>query len=121
MLGLEDHGGITGTADEVLALVGPAKTDWLGVNLDVGNFEAEDPYEEIRRCAPYAVNVHWKPEMKGWGASGPRKVDWSRVIKILRESKYCGYLAMEYESADDPRKALPVLLQATREVLKSGA
>jgi sugar phosphate isomerase/epimerase len=117
MLGLEDHGGIVGSADGVLSLIQPAKTDWLGVNLDVGNFQTDDPYEDIRRCAPYAVNVHWKPRLKPRGAVAAQDADWPRIVKILRDANYHGYLALEYESKEDPHTAVPKLLLRTREVL----
>ena len=37
-LALENHGGITGTSEQMLALVRGIKSDWFGVNLDTGNF-----------------------------------------------------------------------------------
>ena len=117
IIGMEDHGGIVGNADGVLAVIQPAKTDWLGVNLDVGNFATEDPYEDIRRCAPYAVNSHWKPMFASYKGSGPRPADWPRIVKILREANYHGYLALEYELTADPYAALPDLLRKTRDAL----
>jgi sugar phosphate isomerase/epimerase len=117
MIGMEDHGGIVADAGGVLALIQPAKTEWLGVNLDVGNFGTEDPYEDIRRCAPYAVNCHWKPVFKAYKGSGARPANWPRIVKILREANYHGYLALEYELKEDPHTALPGLLQKTRDAL----
>jgi hypothetical protein len=35
---MENHGGITATADQLLALIKPIKSEWYGVNLDTGNF-----------------------------------------------------------------------------------
>ncbi len=119
VVGMEDHGGIVADADGVLAIMQAAKTEWLGVNLDVGNFGTEDPYDDIRRCAPYAVNSHWKPVFKGYKGSGPRQADWPRIVKILREANYHGYLALEYELKQDPHTALPDLLQKTRAALSS--
>src|SRR5439155_20256653 len=43
-LALENHGGITATADQILAIVQAVKHDWFGVNLDTGNFHTADPY-----------------------------------------------------------------------------
>ena len=119
LIGMEDHGGIVGDADGVLAIIQAAKTEWLGVNLDVGNFGTEDPYEDIKRCAPYAVNVHWKPVIKDHQKSGSRAADWPRIVKILREANYHGYLALEYELKEDPYTALPDLLAKTRAALTS--
>src|SRR6185295_14897923 len=42
-LALENHGGVTATAEQMLALVTAVKHDWFGVNLDTGNFHTADP------------------------------------------------------------------------------
>ena len=34
-----------------------------------------------------------------------------RVVKILREANYQGYVALEYEAAEDPWTAVPRLLK----------
>ena len=46
-LALENHGGITDTPENLLALVKPVKSAWLGVNIDTGNFRTADPYADI--------------------------------------------------------------------------
>ena len=63
-LALENHGGITATADQVLALVRGVKSPWFGVNLDTGNFHTKDPYADLARVAPYAVTVQLKTEIQ---------------------------------------------------------
>ena len=66
-LALENHGGITATSDQVLALVKAVKSDWFGVNLDTGNFHTADPYADLARLAPYAVTVQLKTEIQRAG------------------------------------------------------
>ncbi len=63
-LALENHGGITGTAEQMLTLVRTAKSDWFGVNLDTGNFRTADPYADLARIAPYAVVCQMKTEIQ---------------------------------------------------------
>ena len=104
---LENHGGITGTADQVLHLMDQMKgspAGWFGLNLDCGNFHT-DPYREIERCAPHAITTHAKRSMRG--PSGPERVDYTRVVEIMRRAGYSGYLSVEYEDRDDPRTAVP--------------
>src|SRR5205807_1058130 len=67
LLALENHGGITGSADQILRLVDAVNNDWLGINLDFGNFKG-DVYPQFRRCAPRAVATHAKGSFHG--ASG---------------------------------------------------
>ena len=66
MIGLENHGGITAEAADLLAICEAVGDHaWFGVNLDTGNFHSKDPYEELILSAPKAVNVQVKVHMSG--------------------------------------------------------
>ncbi|WCJ58658.1 sugar phosphate isomerase/epimerase [Fontisphaera persica] len=119
MLGLENHGGIVTTAEQLLALVKAVRSPWFGVNLDTGNFTSEDPYAELAACAPYAVNVQIKVEVRRQGAPKPEPADLPRLVRILREANYQGYVALEYEAAEDPWDAVPRWLKAMQAALAS--
>ena len=82
-LALENHGGITGTAEQLLALVKAVKHDWFGVNLDTGNFHTADPYGDLEKAAPYAVTVQVKTEIQRRGMK-KEDADLKRLIDILR-------------------------------------
>ena len=84
-LALENHGGITGTAEQMLALVKAVKHDWFGVNLDTGNFHTADPYADLEKVAPYAVTVQVKTEIQRRGMK-KEDADLKRLIDILRGS-----------------------------------
>ena len=51
-LALENHGGLTATADEMLEIVRDVKSPWFGVNLDTGNFHSADFYGEMAQVGP---------------------------------------------------------------------
>jgi sugar phosphate isomerase/epimerase len=109
-LGLENHGGIVAEPDDLLDIVRGVESPWFGINLDTGNFHTADPYADLARCAPYAVNVQVKVEMQARGqAKGP--ADLPRLIRILRETGYQGYVVLEYEAAEDPWVAVPPVLR----------
>ena len=112
---LENHGGITGTADQVLRLVEQLRGPWFGLNLDFGNFH-QDPYVEIERCAPHAITTHVKRTMRG--PSGPEAVDYERVAEIMRGVGYSGYFSIEYEDKEDPRTAVPEFVQHLQQVIR---
>lgn len=114
-LGLENHGGIVAEPQDFLEIVQSVKSPWLGVNLDLGNFNTDDPYRDLALCAPYAVNVHFKSEIS---ARGRRReaADLPRLVKILRDANYQGYAALEYENAPDPYQAVPGLLKRMKEL-----
>ena len=44
--------------------------------------------------------------------------DLKRVLDILRAARYRGYVALEYEAAEDPFKAVPRHLGQLRELMK---
>jgi sugar phosphate isomerase/epimerase len=110
---LENHGGITATADQMLAIVRAVNSDWFGVNFDTGNFHTADPYADLARIAPYAVVVQIKTEIQRAGQK-KEEADLRRLIGILRAANYRGYVALEYEAADDPKVGVPRALQALR-------
>jgi sugar phosphate isomerase/epimerase len=112
-LALENHGGLTTTIDGILQLVQAVQSPWFGVNLDSGNFQSSNPYDDLARLAPYAVNVQIKVSMRP--AGGPKEpADLKRLAKILRDSSYRGYIVLEYEEADDPRQACPRYIEQLR-------
>lgn len=115
-LGLENHGGIVAEPDDLLDIVRAIDNPWFGVNLDTGNFHTTDPYADLARCLPYAVNVQVKVEMQPKGQpQGP--ADLERLGKMLRDGGYQGFVALEYEAAEDPWEAVPRFLDRLRPLL----
>lgn len=117
-LALENHGGLTETVDGHLALVRDVKSPWFGVNVDTGNFHSDDPYADLEKIAPYALNVQIKVVIH---RGGPKKStpgepsDFKRLAKMMRDVGYRGFIVLEYEEQDDPRKACPKYLADLRE------
>ena len=115
-LALENHGGIVSTPDQLLAIVREIKSDWFGVNLDTGNFHGADPYAELAQLAPYAVVVQVKVEMSpGGGKKQP--ADLGRIVKLLRDVRYQGYVVLEHEAPEDPKTTVPKYLQQLRKLI----
>ena len=115
-LGLENHGGIVAEAADILEIVRAVKSQWCGINLDTGNFRTDDPYHDLELIAPYAVNVQWKAEITPRGKP-KQSADLKRIVKILRDANYQGYLALEYEAQEDAWVAVPRLLKEMQQVL----
>lgn len=113
-LALENHGGLTAAIDGLLELVQSVKSQWFGVNLDTGNFRSADPYADLARLAPYAVNVQVKVSMHP--AEGKKEpADFKRLAKIVRDAGYRGYIVLEYEEPEDPRQACPRYVEQIRQ------
>lgn len=118
ILALENHGGITATADQLLTLVKAAKHPNLGVNLDTGNFRTADPYADMEKVAPYAVIAQVKtdvaPEKKP-----AEKADLKRIIGILKKANYRGYVALEYEGKEPALEVVPGHIEELVKLAKS--
>ena len=115
-LGIENHGGIVAEPAPLLEIVKAVNSPWLGINLDSANFHTEDPYADFAKCAPYAVNVQIKTEVSPKGAASSRS-DLKRYIQILRDAKYQGYVALEFEEKADPWKTVPGVLQELHKLI----
>jgi sugar phosphate isomerase/epimerase len=117
-LALENHGGITATPAQLLKIVKAVEAPEgnFGINFDSGNFHGEDPYAELAEIAPYAINAQIKSEISRKGGK-KEPADLSRMVQILRDAKYSGYVALEYEAAEDPKAAIPGLIKRLREII----
>lgn len=106
LLALENHGGITAEPEQMLRIIEAVKpSPWFGVNFDSGNFRTADPYAALEQIAPYAVNAQIKVAMHPNGNKEP--ADFARILDILRDAGYRGYIVLEYEEDEDPFEAIP--------------
>ncbi len=116
LLALENHGGVTAKADGLLEIVRQVNSTAFGVNFDSGNFQtSDDPYAELEMIAPYAVNAQIKVEMRVSGKDQP--TDLSRVLRILKDAGYSGWVALEYESQEEPMQTIPKHLNELKRLL----
>lgn len=113
-LGVENHGGVVAEAEDLLDIVRAVKSPWVGINLDIGNFHTADPYGDLARCAPYAVNVQYKGLIRPRGSKEAVATDLGRVVRLLKDAGYQGWFVLEYEMPEDPFVRVPVLLREMR-------
>ena len=112
-LALENHGGITATPAQMLRIIERVEnSDWFGVNFDSGNFQTDDPYADLKKIAPWAVNAQVKASISVGGKKQP--ADFARITGILRDAGYRGFVALEYEESESPFTAIPALLDQLR-------
>lgn len=109
-VGVENHGALT--PEQVIEIVDGVESDWFGVNLDTGNFESADPYSDLVKCAPLAVNVQVKVKMKN-EAGDKYDANLGRVAQILRDANYRGNVVMEYEE-EKPFENVPKAMDELR-------
>jgi sugar phosphate isomerase/epimerase len=99
-----------------MQIVKGVQHDWFGVNLDTGNFRTSDPYADLAKLAPYAVNAQIKTEIQRAGMK-KEEADLKRLLGILREAGYRGYVALEYEAEEDPKTAVPRHVETLRKLM----
>jgi sugar phosphate isomerase/epimerase len=96
-LGLEDHQGVTQSADVCLEVMQKVNSPYAGINLDITNFVAtptQDAYAQIAACLPYATNTHIRNHFVD-----QTPVDMDRVWRLFAQAGYKGYMSAEYEPA----------------------
>ena len=117
ILGIENHDSMT-NMDNLLELIGRIDSPWLGVTWDSANVApTEDPYAELERIAPYAVNAQLKVMTKVNGEKA--EADLPRLVQILREADYSGQIVLEYEEKEDPFTGIPKFKAAVENALKA--
>lgn len=119
VLGLENHGGITARAADLLAICeAVGDHPWFGINLDTGNFRT-NPYEELAMIAPLTVNVQVKVRIRQEDGSRGQ-ADFERIKKILVDSGYRGWVTLEYEE-DDPIREVPKYIRELKRIFEGRA
>ncbi|MFV0444535.1 MAG: sugar phosphate isomerase/epimerase family protein [Planctomycetaceae bacterium] len=117
-LALENHGGVTATPEQLLSIVRRVEpSPWFGINFDSGNFRTADPYGDLEKIAPYAINAQIKVAMHPNGQ--PQPADMGRIVEILKRANYRGYVVLEYEEAEDPQVAIPRYIDELRKLIGS--
>ena len=114
-MALENHGGVTTKAEGMLEIIKQVDSPYFGVNFDCGNFRSADPYAELEAIAPYAVNAQLKVDLSREGKR--EDTDLERVLKILRDVGYSGWVALEYEAAEEPKEAIPRIIEKLHKMM----
>lgn len=112
---LENHWGLTGTADGCARIHEGVGSPWLKYVLDLGNFfHRPDQYAEMARFFDDLAVVHAKVYLGGGMLVEP-EIDYRRVAGMLAEIGYTGYLSMEFEGKAHPDEGIPAGLAQLRE------
>ncbi len=101
----ENHGGPSSDPDSLLALIAKVGKPGFGTLPDFGNFPQDkqkrytiDVYDAIARMMPHAKGVSAKSH--DFGADGTEShLDFARIMKIVTDAGYHGYVGIEYEGS----------------------
>lgn len=112
VIGVQNHNDFIGNADQALQIMSRIDSEWCGLVLDTGSYRVGDPYEEIRATASYAVN--WQVKEMVYVDGVEAEPDYSRIVEIIRDSGYRGYLPIETLGDGDPVIKIKRLLASLR-------
>jgi len=112
VIALQNHNDFLKTAADVERIFEMVDSEWLGLNLDIGSYRQSDPYAEIKANIDYAVT--WQLKENVWIDGEETPTDFVKLLRIIRESGYRGYLPIETLGAGDPYKKIPILLGRIR-------
>jgi sugar phosphate isomerase/epimerase len=118
-IGVQNHGDFLKTGRELLTLVDAVGSEWCGPIVDTGYFKTADPYADMALVAPRAVN--WQIKQSPFGEDSGVATDLARLMTIVRNSGYSGYLPIETLSPRgkeyDPRVVVPAFLSQVRDAI----
>lgn len=127
IIGVQNHGDFLKTADDLIHLINRVDSPWCGAIVDTGYFKAADPYAEMAKAAPYAVNWQIKQSPLGVEAEDASPTDLKKLLGVIRKSGYRGYLPIETLSPRggggnyDPFKVVPKFVAELREAITQTA
>jgi sugar phosphate isomerase/epimerase len=126
IIGVQNHGDFIKTADDLINLIKRVDSPWCGAIVDTGYFKANDPYAEMAKAAPWAVNWQVKQSPMGVEKEAEAPTDLLRLLKVVRASGYRGYLPIETLSPRgggnyDPFAVVPKFLAELKQAIAATA
>ncbi len=115
------------TIADIERLVEEVNSPAMAVNLDPANLvmAGEDPVEAVRRLGDRIAHTHAKDGILRPDGSrqevplGDGQVPWPEYLAALKETGFDGYLCIEREVGDDPRRDIELAAARLREYLKA--
>lgn len=111
VVGIQNHNDFIKTADETIEIIKRVNSEWFGLILDIGSFRT-DAYREIEKTIPYAVSWQLKENLYINGVE--QKTDLNKLMKIIQQSDYRGYIPLETLGAGDPKAKVAGFLKEIR-------
>jgi sugar phosphate isomerase/epimerase len=114
---LENHWGLTGTAEGTKRIHDGVGSPWLKYVLDTGNFlHRPDQYAEMAHFLDDLGLVHAKT-YAGGGLLVEADLDYGRIAGMLRDAGYQGYVSIEFEGRAHPEQGITEGLLTLRSAL----
>ncbi|MDH5602499.1 MAG: sugar phosphate isomerase/epimerase [Cyclobacteriaceae bacterium] len=115
LLAMQNHNDFVKNSDQVVEILDAVNSEWLGLHLDIGSFEERDAYSEVERLIPYAFT--WQVKEQVFQNGQKVKTDFKKLLTLIRDSKYHGYLPLETLGPGDPVQKVKALYKEVRNLL----
>ncbi len=117
---VENHGGLSSNGEWLAGVMKTINRPNAGTLPDFGNFHDYDRYKGVEELMPFAKGVSAKSH--DFDAQGNEtKTDYRRMLKLVLDAGYRGYVGVEYEGKTIPEpegiKATKSLLEKVRDEL----
>ena len=129
VLALENHGGLPCTGQEQVSVIEQVNSPALRATVDVGNYMQgnQSPTDGTTTAAGHAAYVHVKDNKRTDPAGpwnqfaactlGQGDVDIPACLDILAAGGYDGYVALEYEGAEDETTGVPESIRYMKSIM----
>ena len=126
---IENHGGISATAEGVTQILDGVKSDWFGTCPDSANFAPEHWQTGMQSLMPRAFSCH----VKVFSLDEEGRQDWEdregnkrgfgmiQFFELLKESGYSGPLCVEKSVTENAREGIADTLDYVRAMMEKAA
>lgn len=115
MLAFQNHWDFVKTASEVEKVLKMIDHEWVGLMLDIGSYHSADPYKDIAATAGFAIT--WQMKEKVFINDTQVETDYEKIIDIVKNCGYRGYLPLETLGQGDPYQKVEVLYNKVKKIL----
>jgi sugar phosphate isomerase/epimerase len=117
MTALQNHYDFMKSSADVEKMLAMVNSDWNGLLLDIGSYHSSDPYKDIALTAKHAIS--WQLKEKVFVNDIQTDTDYVKVMEIVKQCGYSGYLPLETLGEGDMVKKVEALFQKVKAVLNS--
>lgn len=115
MIALQNHNDFIKSAADVEKIMRMVDHSWVGLMLDIGSYHSPDPYKDIAATAGYAIT--WQMKEQVFVNETQVETDYEKIIKIVKECGYRGYLPLETLGEGDPSTKVETLYKKVYSIL----
>ncbi|MEO9851053.1 MAG: sugar phosphate isomerase/epimerase family protein [Reichenbachiella sp.] len=97
---VENHGGFSSNGDWLSGIIKKVNLDNCGTLPDFGNFYEYDRYQGVKEMMAFAKGVSAKSNYFD-DSGNESEIDYVKMLQIVKDAGYTGYIGIEYEGPDD--------------------